>query len=279
MNAFASLRCRRRTRCVAALCCGRRRALRCAPRRRSAMTDRAGDQPGRHRSLAGARRRRAADRHRIRLRRRRRPGPAGQGRRRATWPPACSTRAPASSTPRPFTSGSNAARSSSASAPSRDSFRGSLRTLKEQPRRGLRRLAAGAERAALRRRQRSSACARRSCRGCAATARTRTTSRSRTWWATAFPDHPYGQPIDGTVETVPASTADDLKRLHPARAGARQSEDRRSSATSIAETVGKLLDSTFGALPAKAELTPVAEVGAAGRSDAASSSSSTCRRP
>jgi len=31
---------------------------------------------------------------------------------------------------------------------------------------------------------------------------------SRNWWATAFPDHPYGQPVDGTLESVPKITID-----------------------------------------------------------------------
>ena len=34
---------------------------------------------------------------------------------------------------------------------------------------------------------------------------------SRVWWATAFPGHPYGQPVNGTVESVPNITVDDLK--------------------------------------------------------------------
>lgn len=33
----------------------------------------------------------------------------------------------------------------------------------------------------------------------------------RTWSETAFPDHTYGRPVDGTPETVAAITADDLK--------------------------------------------------------------------
>lgn len=31
------------------------------------------------------------------------------------------------------------------------------------------------------------------------------------WWQTAFPGHPYGHPVGGTLETVPAITVDDLK--------------------------------------------------------------------
>ena len=50
---------------------------------------------------------------------------------------------------------------------------------------------------------------------------------SRTWWKTAFPDHPYGRPTNGTLESVPTITADDLQGLRAARAHARQPEDRR----------------------------------------------------
>lgn len=34
---------------------------------------------------------------------------------------------------------------------------------------------------------------------------------SRLWWRTAFPDHPYGRPTNGTLESVPNIQRDDLK--------------------------------------------------------------------
>src|SRR4029453_8695062 len=34
---------------------------------------------------------------------------------------------------------------------------------------------------------------------------------SRNWWATAFPDHPYGRPVNGTVESLSFISVDDLK--------------------------------------------------------------------
>lgn len=37
---------------------------------------------------------------------------------------------------------------------------------------------------------------------------------SRAWFGAAFPDHPYGRPGDGTVETVSALDADDLRAAH-----------------------------------------------------------------
>jgi len=34
---------------------------------------------------------------------------------------------------------------------------------------------------------------------------------NRNWWATAFPDHPYGLPVNGTLESLPRISVDDLK--------------------------------------------------------------------
>src|SRR5258708_27576824 len=34
---------------------------------------------------------------------------------------------------------------------------------------------------------------------------------SRSWWATAFPGHPYGRESRGTLETLPRVTADDMR--------------------------------------------------------------------
>ena len=31
------------------------------------------------------------------------------------------------------------------------------------------------------------------------------------WWQTAFADHPYGRPVDGTLESVPTITVGNLK--------------------------------------------------------------------
>jgi zinc protease len=82
---------------------------------------------------------------------------------------------------------------------------------------------------------------------------------SRTWWANAFPNQPYGQPTTGTPETVAAIGADDL-RGYTRRVLARDNLKIAIVGDIDLETAGKLLDSTFGALPAKAELTPVANV-------------------
>src|SRR5262249_36056157 len=89
---------------------------------------------------------------------------------------------------------------------------------------------------------------------------------TRTWWKTAFPDHPYGRPTNGTLESVPQITVDDLKTY------ARRVLARNTLKVSVvgdidAAKLGQFLDRVFGGLPAKAELNPVSTVAmqAAGR--------------
>ncbi len=82
---------------------------------------------------------------------------------------------------------------------------------------------------------------------------------NRSWWATAFPGHPYGQPVDGTLESVPKITIDDLKS-YTRGALARDNVKIAVVGDIDAETAGALIDRTFGVLPAKAELKPVAPV-------------------
>jgi zinc protease len=82
---------------------------------------------------------------------------------------------------------------------------------------------------------------------------------SRNWWAAAFPDHPYGRPVNGTLESLPRITVDDL-RAYVRRALARDTLKLAVVGDIDAETAGKLIDRTFGALPAKAELAAVADV-------------------
>src|SRR5262249_2637968 len=82
---------------------------------------------------------------------------------------------------------------------------------------------------------------------------------SRNWWATAFPEHPYGRPVNGTLESLPRITVDDLKS-YTRRALARDQLRVARVGDIATDTAGKLLDSTFGGLPAKGELTPVANV-------------------
>jgi zinc protease len=82
---------------------------------------------------------------------------------------------------------------------------------------------------------------------------------SRNWWATAFPNHPYGRPVNGTLESVPRITVDDLKS-YTRHVLARDNLRIAVVGDIDAETTGRLLDRTFGGLPAKAELAPVAAV-------------------
>jgi zinc protease len=82
---------------------------------------------------------------------------------------------------------------------------------------------------------------------------------NRTWWATAFPGHPYGLPVNGTLESVPNITIEDLKS-YTRRTLARDNVKIAVVGDIDAETAGKLIDRAFGALPAKADLRPVAPV-------------------
>jgi zinc protease len=75
----------------------------------------------------------------------------------------------------------------------------------------------------------------------------------------AFPDHPYGRPVDGTLDTVAAVTIDDLKAFH------RNNLARGNLKVAVvgaidAATLGPMLDEIFAGLPAKASLVPVADV-------------------
>ncbi len=79
---------------------------------------------------------------------------------------------------------------------------------------------------------------------------------SRLWWRTAFPDHPYGRSINGTLETVPLLTAEDLKGYHR-RVFARDRLKVAVVGDIDAATLAPMLDRVFGALPEKGELAPV----------------------
>jgi zinc protease len=79
------------------------------------------------------------------------------------------------------------------------------------------------------------------------------------WWQTAFADHPYGRPVDGTLESVPAIGVDDLKD-YTRRVLARANLKVAVVGDIDAEAVKSMLDRVFGALPAQPELKPVATV-------------------
>jgi len=81
----------------------------------------------------------------------------------------------------------------------------------------------------------------------------------RQWWETAFPGHPYGHAVQGTVASVEAITAADLK-AYIDRIFARDTLKIGIVGDIDAEAAGRLIDSVFGALPAQAKLTPVPDV-------------------
>jgi zinc protease len=82
---------------------------------------------------------------------------------------------------------------------------------------------------------------------------------SRTWWATAFPNHPYGRPGSGTLESVARITVADLRDYHR-RVLARDTLKIGVVGDIDQATTGRLIDSAFGPLPAKGDLAPIANV-------------------
>jgi zinc protease len=80
---------------------------------------------------------------------------------------------------------------------------------------------------------------------------------SRRWWEAAFAGHPYSRPVRGTQETLANITVEDLKS-YSRRMLARQNLKIAVVGDIDAETLKPLLDRVFGALPAKPDLTPVA---------------------
>jgi zinc protease len=85
---------------------------------------------------------------------------------------------------------------------------------------------------------------------------------SRKFLEIAFGDHPYGRPASGTVESIPTITIADLKD-YDRRVLARDTLKIAVVGDIDAASLGKLLDQTFGGLPAKATLTPVPDIEAA----------------
>jgi zinc protease len=82
---------------------------------------------------------------------------------------------------------------------------------------------------------------------------------NRRWWETAFPGHPYGRSINGTVESVPTITIDDLKS-YTQRVLARDNLKVAIVGDIDADAAKAMLDRVFGSLPAKAQLAPIAAV-------------------
>jgi zinc protease len=78
-----------------------------------------------------------------------------------------------------------------------------------------------------------------------------TTVANRVWWKYAFPDHPYGRPPEGSPETVPNITVDDMRQFVRDRV-ARDVLTIGVVGDMTPERLAALLDKTFGDLPAAA---------------------------
>jgi zinc protease len=80
---------------------------------------------------------------------------------------------------------------------------------------------------------------------------------SQRWWATAFAGHPYARPPRGTLESVPAITAQDLKAFVQ-KVFARDNLKIAIVGNIDAAAAGTLIDRVFSSLPARSALSPVA---------------------
>ncbi|MDA1099735.1 MAG: pitrilysin family protein [Proteobacteria bacterium] len=89
------------------------------------------------------------------------------------------------------------------------------------------------------------------------------TIATRLWFATAFPDHPYGRPSNGSIESVKAISTDDLRDLL-GRMLARNRLTIGVVGDISAAELAPLLDKTFGALPVSVAIEPVPEVSPVG---------------
>jgi zinc protease len=85
------------------------------------------------------------------------------------------------------------------------------------------------------------------------------TIANRTWWRAAFGNHPYARPNNGTTESVPTITVEDL-RAYAQRVFTRGQLKIAAVGDIDAVTLGHALDRVFGALPASGNLTQVADV-------------------
>jgi zinc protease len=88
-----------------------------------------------------------------------------------------------------------------------------------------------------------------------------TSLASRKFLELAFGDHPYGRQGNGTLDSVPKIDVPDMKD-YVRRVIAKDTLRIAVVGDVDADTLGKLLDKTFGALPAKASLTAIADVDA-----------------
>jgi zinc protease len=85
------------------------------------------------------------------------------------------------------------------------------------------------------------------------------TIANRTWWRAAFASHPYARPNNGTTESVPTITAEDL-RSYAQRVFSRSNLKITAVGDIDAATLGQALDRVFGGLPANGAATKVPDV-------------------
>ncbi|MET0439368.1 MAG: pitrilysin family protein [Devosia sp.] len=81
----------------------------------------------------------------------------------------------------------------------------------------------------------------------------------RLWNQTLFGDHPYARPLEGTPESLPTITANDLRELHHALF-ARETLKVGIVGALDEKAAGEMIDAIFGNLPEKRQL---AEIGPA----------------
>jgi zinc protease len=79
------------------------------------------------------------------------------------------------------------------------------------------------------------------------------------WFARAFPNHPYGTPQRGSLESVAKIGVDDMRAIHRETL-ARDNLKIATIGAMDASAVARLVDQAFAGLPAKAKLVPVTEV-------------------
>ncbi len=82
---------------------------------------------------------------------------------------------------------------------------------------------------------------------------------TRKFLEVAFGDHPYSRPSNGSLAEVPKITVDDIK-AYKNRIVAKDTLKIAVVGDIDPDSLAKLLDKTFGALPAKADLVPVPEI-------------------
>lgn len=74
------------------------------------------------------------------------------------------------------------------------------------------------------------------------------TIAGRAWWSSSFPDHPYGRSGDGTLDSIAAITAEDL-RSFTTSVIAREDLIVAAVGDITPDDLGALLDTVFGDLP------------------------------